>query len=80
MKRLIFYITKLLTKISVLIITIYQYTLSLLFPGTCRFNPSCSEYMILSIKKYNLYKGVYLGIKRILKCHPLSKSHGWDPV
>jgi len=71
---------KLLTKIIFLFILIYQNTISLLFPGTCRFKPSCSQYMISSIKKYGLRFGIYKGIKRISKCHPFSKANRWDPV
>lgn len=45
----------------------------------CRFTPTCSEYMIDAIKKYGSIKGLYLGIKRVLRCHPKGKS-GYDPV
>ena len=71
---------KLFTNIILLLILIYQRTISLLFPGTCRFSPSCSNYMNLAIKKYGLRVGIYMGIKRIVKCHPFSKANSWDPV
>lgn len=45
----------------------------------CKFYPSCSEYMIQAIKKYGCIKGIYLGIKRLLKCHPFAKG-GYDPL
>lgn len=45
----------------------------------CKFYPSCSEYMIQAIKKYGSLKGIYLGVKRILKCHPFAKG-GYDPL
>ena len=45
----------------------------------CRFQPTCSNYMIEAIRKYGSIKGVWLGIKRILRCHPKGKS-GYDPV
>ena len=45
----------------------------------CRFTPTCSNYMIEALKKYGTFKGLHLGIKRILKCHPGGKS-GYDPV
>ena len=45
----------------------------------CRFEPSCSQYMILAIEKYGVIKGGWLGIKRILRCHPWGGS-GYDPV
>ena len=50
-----------------------------LFGVNCKFFPSCSDYMIQAIKKYGSKKGVYLGIKRLLKCHPFSKG-GYDPL
>lgn len=45
----------------------------------CRFKPSCSEYAYQAIKKYDIFKGCWLGLKRIIKCHPFSKG-GFDPV
>lgn len=45
----------------------------------CKFYPSCSSYMMQAIEKYGTVKGIYLGIKRLLKCHPFSKG-GYDPL
>lgn len=45
----------------------------------CRFVPTCSEYMKISIDRFGVFKGVYLGIKRILRCHPFGRS-GIDMV
>jgi uncharacterized protein len=47
----------------------YQKYLSPFLPRSCRFYPSCSEYWLLAIKKHGVTKGVFLGMKRILKCH-----------
>lgn len=47
--------------------------------GTCRFTPTCSEYCFQAIKKYGMIKGVLLGLKRILKCHPWNQG-GSDPL
>lgn len=49
------------------------------FHDNCKFYPSCSNYMIEAIDKYGSLKGLFLGIKRILKCNPFSKG-GYDPV
>ncbi len=48
--------------------------------ATCRFVPSCSEYTYESIEKYGVIKGSFLGIRRILGCHPFSKKPFYDPV
>lgn len=45
----------------------------------CKYYPSCSEYMKQAIEKYGCFKGIYLGIKRILRCHPFAKG-GYDPL
>ena len=60
------------------LIRLYQFT-PLSTHSMCRFTPTCSEYMIMAIKKYGLLKGIKLGIKRLLKCHPYGK-YGYDPV
>jgi putative membrane protein insertion efficiency factor len=57
----------------------YQKIISPLFPPTCRFYPSCSAYFIQAVEKYGTFKGSYLGIKRILKCHPFHPG-GYDPL
>ena len=53
--------------------------ISPLFPASCRFYPSCSEYSYGSIKKHGVIKGTYYSIIRILKCHPYHPG-GFDPV
>ena len=65
-------------KILIKIIRFYQ-TLPVHTHSLCRFKPTCSEYMIESIEYYGVIKGLYLGIKRILRCHPFGK-YGYDPV
>jgi len=68
-----------MTFIPILLIKIYQVLLSPLFPNSCRFYPTCSNYCIEAFKKHGLFKGIYLGTKRILKCNPLFEG-GIDPV
>ena len=65
--------------IFVNIIKLYQYTISPLLGPHCRFNPTCSNYAIESIKKHNILKALFIIIKRISRCHPWGKS-GDDPV
>ena len=67
MQKLILYIIKIYQKIS-------QYT-----PAVCRFSPTCSEYTKQAIIKFGVIKGIWLGLKRISKCHPLHEG-GYDPV
>ena len=67
----------------ILIIKFYKYLISPLFPNNCRYLPSCSEYFIDCLKFNGTFKGLFLGIKRILRCHPikiLGGSNGYDPA
>ncbi|MCK9273514.1 MAG: membrane protein insertion efficiency factor YidD [Syntrophales bacterium] len=66
-------------KIFIYIIRFYQLCVSPLFPPACRFYPTCSEYTLSAIKRYGPVKGLIMGCKRILRCHPFS-SGGFDPV
>lgn len=60
-------------------IRFYQQAISPLTPPACRFTPTCSQYMIEAIEKHGALKGLYLGTRRILRCHPWGGS-GYDPV
>ncbi|MBI5118501.1 membrane protein insertion efficiency factor YidD [Candidatus Poribacteria bacterium] len=60
-------------------IKVYKLFLSPLLPPACRFYPTCSEYALEAITKYGAFKGSYLALRRILRCHPLCEG-GWDPV
>ena len=50
------------------------------FHNNCRFTPTCSNYMIDALNEYGTVKGLFLGIKRILRCNPFNKHYGYDPV
>jgi putative membrane protein insertion efficiency factor len=60
-------------------IRFYQLTLSHLVFTQCRFEPSCSRYTYEAVERYGALKGCWLGVKRILKCHPFHAG-GYDPV
>ncbi|WP_256441220.1 membrane protein insertion efficiency factor YidD [Chitinophaga sp. HK235] len=63
----------------IFLIKIYQWLISPLLGAKCRYTPSCSQYGLEAFKKYGVFKGGYLTIKRILSCHPWG-GHGYDPV
>ena len=63
----------------VLLIKFYQICISPLKPPSCRFTPTCSEYALEACRKYGPFKGFYLAVRRILRCHPWGGS-GYDPV
>lgn len=65
--------------IVIALIKFYQLSISPLLGSHCRHTPSCSHYMILAIQEWGLIKGIWLGIKRISRCHPWGTS-GFDPV
>ena len=66
-------------RIALLMVRFYQRIISPILPKSCRFYPTCSEYTYQAIEKYGLAKGMYLAIRRILKCHPFH-SGGSDPL
>jgi putative membrane protein insertion efficiency factor len=62
-----------------MLIKIYQYLISPILPNACRYTPTCSAYGIQAIKKHGPFKGGWLTIRRISRCHPWG-GHGHDPV
>jgi putative membrane protein insertion efficiency factor len=66
-------------RIALLMIRIYQRTLSRVLPPSCRFEPSCSDYGIQAIERHGLIRGAWLTAKRIGRCHPFNPG-GYDPV
>lgn len=61
------------------LVRFYQLALSPLLPPSCRFIPTCSQYAHEAITTYGVWRGGYLALKRILRCHPFSPG-GFDPV
>ena len=75
--------TKIFSKILILLIKLYQLILSPILGSNCRYLPTCSEYFIECLKEFGFFKGSVLGTKRILSCHPikiLGGGEGFDPV
>lgn len=70
---------KLFTTLLILPIRFYRAAISPMFPPACRYVPTCSQYAIEAITKYGPLKGLWLAVKRLLRCHPWGGS-GFDPV
>lgn len=70
---------RILKKILLLPIRFYQLAISPLLGQTCRYQPTCSHYMIRAIEEWGILKGLWLGLRRIGRCHPWG-AHGYDPV
>jgi putative membrane protein insertion efficiency factor len=72
-------LVKLLALPFIALIKIYQWLISPLLGPKCRFTPTCSQYGLEAFRKYGLFKGFWLTIRRISRCHPWG-GHGYDPV
>ena len=69
---------KIINYILIFFIQIYKFTISGLFPGSCKFEPVCSSYCIECLKRYNLIKAISKSIFRILRCNPWFGYGGYD--
>lgn len=69
----------LIRKVALLPVYFYRASISPLLPASCRYTPTCSQYTIEAVLKHGVFKGGWLAIKRICRCHPWGGS-GYDPV
>ena len=67
-------------KAALAALRIYKVYLSVLFAGSCRFEPTCSMYAYEAIERFGVMRGAWMGLKRLLRCQPLSRKFGYDPV
>lgn len=63
----------------ILLVKFYRNFISPLTPATCRYSPTCSQYSLTALKRFGVFKGGWLSLKRILSCNPWGGS-GYDPV
>jgi len=68
-----------MSKVAILLLKIYKKLLSPLLPPVCRFTPTCSEYSMEAFARHGFFRGTWLTVKRLLKCHPFYPG-GYDPV
>jgi len=59
---------------------LYKWVISPILPHSCLFYPTCSNYMIKSVKEFGVFKGGWIGLKRLFRCVPWQKKQGYDPV
>ncbi|WP_089686530.1 membrane protein insertion efficiency factor YidD [Catalinimonas alkaloidigena] len=70
---------KLISSFFVFLVRFYQLAISPLFPPSCRYTPTCSQYMLEAIRLHGPFRGGWMGLKRMSRCHPWG-GHGYDPV
>jgi hypothetical protein len=78
-KKFVKALYKILALPFIALIKFYQWVLSPLLGPKCRYTPTCSQYAVEALKKYGVWKGLWLAVKRISRCHPWG-GHGYDPV
>lgn len=66
-------------KLIIWLIRSYRVLISPLFPPSCRFHPTCSQYAIDAVERFGVWRGSALAIRRVLRCHPF-QAGGYDPV
>ena len=78
-KRFLARVVRIPAEVLALLVGLYRILVSPLLPPACRFQPTCSEYMQIALRTHGLVRGLFLGIRRLLRCHP-GNPGGFDPV
>lgn len=73
------FMSKVFQKLLLALIQLYRKAISPILPSSCRFQPTCSSYAKTAIERFGPWKGGWLALKRLSKCHPFG-GHGYDPV
>ena len=73
------YVRKLILWFALKAVRFYQYVISPHFPPCCRYVPSCSAYAYEALQKYGVFRGIFIALRRLLRCHPL-RAGGYDPL
>ena len=68
-----------MTELAIALLRLYKRWISPMLPSACRYHPTCSEYMMDAIARYGVVRGVWMGVRRIGRCHPFHEG-GFDPV
>ncbi|MFM2124410.1 MAG: rane protein insertion efficiency factor YidD [Acidobacteriota bacterium] len=68
-----------MTELALALLRFYKRWISPMLPSACRYHPTCSEYMMDAIARYGVLRGVWMGVRRIGRCHPFHEG-GFDPV
>jgi uncharacterized protein len=79
MSNVVKVVNRLFSSLFLLLIRLYQYLISPILGPSCRYTPTCSQYGVEAIRKHGAFKGGWLTLKRIARCHPWG-GHGPDPV
>ncbi len=77
--RILWLFNQLLALPFIFAVHLYRLLISPFTPAACRFTPTCSQYSLEAFRKYGFFKGFYLTVKRLLRCHPFG-GHGHDPL
>jgi putative membrane protein insertion efficiency factor len=79
MTALVHAVGQLPRQLLILLVRGYQLFISPVLPPSCRFSPSCSQYTLEALRRYGALKGCWLGLRRLVRCHPFNPG-GFDPV